>query len=186
MTSLAKGLELAEDQATIATFDHPTPFTQKAFATLPATKSKQVAIVFVKDVQEQYLAPYIFGGDRSLGSKKAMLVPIGAGVNGYGNLPRNTIARLKGKPNVFVGTITTKAGKRIAGVWQRPMSAPLGKRRRGIVQPTGHLKLLVEFKATTPAPKHFDALGLAEAYLRRNAEREFSIAWRKALSTARR
>ena len=199
LTSLAKGVEAQENEATVETFKNPTPFTRKSFAILPATKSKPVAIVFPKDIQEQYLAPYVLGGNRSLGSKRAMLVPISAGVNAYGNMPRNKLAQLKSKPNVFIGTVRfRKSGKAISGVWQRG-ETPRGKRYKGndeygtrgdsqgkVAGARTTLKLLIEFKDTTPAPEHLDFYGRANTYLRRNAAREFDVAMRKALATARR
>jgi hypothetical protein len=178
LTSLAKGVEQAEDDLTVETFDSPTPFTQKAFAIVPATKSKPVAIVFPKDIQSEYLEPYVDGGPRSLGSKQAMLVPVDQRTNQYGNLPRNTIARLMAKPNVFKGKIVTKSGRQISGIWQRPTA----KGRKG---GKGHLKLLVAFDDTTPAPKHFPFYERAQAYIRANAAREFDNAMRRALATAR-
>jgi hypothetical protein len=177
LTSLAKGVQADEDAAIVETFDNPTPFTRKSFAIVPATKSKPVAVVFPKDIQEQYLEPYVLGGPRSLGSKKAMLVPISQRTNQYGNLPRTTVARLMAKPGVFKGSIVTKSGKRVSGIWQRPMS------RGGTVK--GGLKLLIEFKDTTAAPKHLDFFGRANHYLRANAPREFASAMRKALANAR-
>lgn len=186
LTSLAKGVQTLEGEEIIETFKSPTPFTQKAFGITSATKSRPVATVFAKDVQAEYLAPYVDGGARSLGSKKAMLVPVDVGTNQYGNLPRNKLAQLKGKPGVFIGTVQTKAGKRIAGVWQRPRPVAAGKRRKGMTQSRQHLKLLIEFKDTTPAPSHLPFFEKANAYLRANAAREFDAAMRKALATAKR
>lgn len=175
LTGLAKGVQLAEAEQVVETFDSPTPFTQKAFAIVPAKKSDLVAIVFPKDIQSEYLEPYVDGGPRSLGTKQAMLVPVDQRTNQYGNLPRNTIARLMAKPSVFKGKIVTKSGRAISGIWQRP-GGKAGK---------GHLKLLVAFDDTTPAPKHFPFYERAQAYIRANAAREFDNAMRKALATAR-
>lgn len=186
LTRLAKGVQAVEDAEIAKTFDNPTPFTRNAIAVQPATKSKPIAIVFPKDVQEEYLAPYVLGGNRSLGSKRGMLVPVDAATNQYGNLSKGQLARLKGKPNVFVGKVTTKAGGVINGVWQRnPVTARAGAGRRAAPAAKGPLKLLIEFKDTTPTKKHLAFYERAEAYVRRNAAREFDAAMRQALATAR-
>jgi hypothetical protein len=120
-------------------FDNPTPFTQRAIGKTTATKKTLRATVFIKDKtsegggQNAYLAPYVRGGNRSLGSKKGMLAPEKKNLrtNQYGNLPRGTLQRLKGKPNVFIGSITFKAnGRTVSGVWQRDPTKR-GTRRQG-------------------------------------------------------
>jgi hypothetical protein len=184
-TRLAQGVVEAETDEIDKTFDNPTPFTEKSFALVPATKKSPVAIVFPKDIQEQYLAPYIVGGDRSLGSKKAMLVPITARTNAYGNLSRNQLATLKGKPNVFVGTVhSRRTGKPISGVWQRPTNAQ--RRAAGRNSGKAPLKLLIEFTDTTPAPKRLDFYGRARRYISRNATAVFTDALNQAIASERR
>lgn len=197
LTSLAKGVQAIEGAEIAKTFENSTSFTRNAIAIVPATKSKPIAVVFPKDVQAEYLAPYVNGGNRSLGGKKGMLKPVGASTNQYGNLTKGQLARLKGKPNVFVGAVTfRKSGKTVRGVWQRS-PVKRGARRDGDSGTRGDsqgkvngartsLKLLIEFADTTAVTKHFDFYKRANAYLRRNAVREFDQAMAKALSTARR
>lgn len=188
LTTLAKGVQAAEADEVSETFATPTPFTQNAFAVAPATKGNLVAVVFPKDVQASYLAPYVHGGERSLGGKRGMLVPVDIGLNQYGNLTKGKLAGLKGKPNVFIGPITTKAGKTINGVWQRPTPTRAVAAKRGkaaVAKPAGHLKLLIQFADTTAAPKHLPFYERAQAYLRKNAATEFDRAMRRALATAR-
>lgn len=188
LTTLAKGVQAVEREEEARTFTSPTPFTLNAFAIQPATKSRPIATVFAKDVQAEYLAPYVGGGDRSLGGKRGMLVPRDIGTNAYGNLPKAALARLKGKPNVFIGPVTTKAGRVINGVWQRPTATRASTRRGklGVAKPAGHLKLLIQFEDTTEAPKRLDFYGRAQVYLRKNAAIAFDKAMRVALATARR
>lgn len=185
LTSLAKGAQALETADIAHTFDRPTPFTQKSIAILPATKNRPVAVVFAKDIAAAYLEPYVDGGERYLGGKKGMLVPIGARTNQYGNLSKGQLARLKGRPGVFIGPVTTKGGRTINGVWQRPTAA---KQTRGKAQaaPAGHLKLLIEFADTTQVRKRLDFYGRIQRFVRANAAREFDAAMRKALATARR
>lgn len=189
LTRLAKGVSAEETRAVIDTFDSPTPFTQKAFTVRPATKAAPIAYVSAKDIAAQYLAPYVFGGERSLGKKRAMLVPKATGTNQYGNLSRNKLKTLKGKPNVFVGTITSKGGQKIAGVWQRPASsaraAPAKGKRKSARPVQSGLKLLIRFSDTTEAPKHLPFYERARAYVARHAPEEFRAALRQALFTTR-
>jgi hypothetical protein len=183
LTRLAQGVSAAETVAVIDTFDSPTPFTQKGFRVTPATKRELVAYVNAKDIVAQYLAPYVAGGNRSLGAKQAMLVPRGVATNQYGNLSRNKLKTLKGKPNVFVGQIKTRKGKLINGVWQRPTAAARkGKASRSA---QSGLKLLIQFEDTTEAPKHFPFFERARAYVAANAKDEFAAALRQAFATAR-
>lgn len=183
LTRLAQGVQAAERQAISETFDNPTPFTLNGIVVKPATKTRPVAIVYARDIAGAYLAPYVNGGDRSLGKKKGMLVPRDVPLNQYGNLSAGTLARLKAKPGVFIGPVKTKSGKVINGVWQRPTSAKIGKRGK-ILKQGGPLKLLIQFADTTPVQKHLPFYERARAYLKRNARREFAAAMRQALATA--
>lgn len=185
LNNLAKGVAAEESRLIVQTFDSPTPFSQNAYRIIVATKSRPIAVVAAKDIQAAYLEPYVDGGMRFLGSKRAMLAPRSIGLNKYGNLPRGKLQALKGKPGVFIGPVHTRGGKVINGVWQR--TKPTGSRggKRGQAKPAGGLKLLIQFEDTTPAPKHLDFYGRAQAYLRRYAATEFQAAMRRALATAR-
>lgn len=183
LTQLAQGVSAEETDAVIDTFDNPTPFTQKGFRVAPAKKNDPVAYVHAKDIAAQYLAPYVFGGQRSMGRKKAMLVPRGVATNQYGNLARTKLSSLKAKQNVFVGQIKTRKGKLINGVWQRPTAAAR-KGKVGRAAQSG-LKLLIQFEDTTEAQKHFPFYERARAYVAANAGNEFAAALRQAFATAR-
>ena len=197
LTSLAQSVQDAETAEELKTFENPTPFTQRAFAKIPATKRNLVATVFIKDVQAQYLEPYVVGGPRFLGTKKGMLAPRGVGLNQYGNLTRGKLASLKGKTSVFIGPVTFKNGRTVNGVWQRG-ATPRGKRTKGdgefgtkgkhhiVAGNRTTLKLLIQFEDTTEAPKHLDFYGRARGYVAANAQRVFDDALRKAMATARR
>lgn len=137
LTATAKAIQAAETAALSEVFDRPTPFTQRAFGVKGATKATLTATVYARDIQAEYLAPFAEGNARQqLRGKRGLPVPKGLRVNQYGNLPRGSIARLKGRKNVFFGAVTTRAGETISGIWQRP-----GKR-------TG-LKLLVRWSDGT-------------------------------------
>ncbi|WP_047867310.1 hypothetical protein [Sphingomonas paucimobilis] len=187
LNDLAAGVASVERDAIDKTFDTPTPFTKNAIRTVRATKSNPIATVAIKDIQADYLAPYVLGGDRSLGKKRGMLAPRAVSLNQYGNLPKAKLASLKAKPNVYIGPIKTKAGKVISGVWQRPAKA---KRSRGGkpsgAQPRQGLKLLIQFEDTTPVRKRLPFEQLARTYIQRHAAAAFEAALRRALATARR
>ncbi len=187
LNTLAKGV--AADQAKLIdeTFDTPTPFTEKAYRIEVATKSRPIAIVAAKDIQAQYLKPYVDGGDRFLGTKRGMIAPRSVGLNQYGNLTKGKLASLKGKRGVFVGPITTKAGKVINGVWQRPAAAKRGRKGRASgAQPRAGLKLLIQFEDTARVPKRLPFEKRARAYLARHARAAFDDALQRAFATARR
>lgn len=193
-TRLAQGVMAQESAAIVETFDRPTPFSQRAFYMQSATKAKPVAYVSAKDIQAQYLAPYVYGGPRALGTKKAMLVPKQVGVNQFGNLPRNKLKSLKGRKDVFIGTVKfRKSGRTVSGVWQRPVAGQRRDLSRGTkgrtVDKLGGvrtgLKLLIEFEDTTEVTKHLPFYERAQDYVSRNASREFDLALRQALATRR-
>lgn len=203
LNELAKGVKAAEQAEVGRVFETPNPFTQNAFRTVNATKGNLVARVLAKDStndtggQNAYLAPYVFGGDRSLGKKKAMLAPItnNIALNAYGNLPRNKIKTLKAKPNVFIGTVRfRRSGKSYSGVWERPERRRRKDGSYGTIGDTHNkfdnvrsgLTLLIEFEDTTPVRKHLDFDGTARRYIKKNAAHEFDMALRKAMATQRR
>jgi len=184
LNALAKGVVAQEKDEVSDTFDTPTPFTQNAFRIEVATKSRPIARVAAKDIQAEYLEPYVVGGNRSLGTKRGMLAPREITLNQYGNLAKGKLASLKGKPGVFIGKVTTRNGKVVNGVWQRPTSAARRVGNKGGKARTG-LKLLIQFEDTTPVRKRFDFFGRATAYLKANAAREFDAALKRAFATAK-
>lgn len=182
LNTLAKGVAADEVDLIDETFKTPTPFTEKAYRIEVATKAKPVARVAAKDIQAEYLKPYVVGGSRSLGGKRGMLAPRGVKLNQYGNLTKGTLARLKGKPNVFVGRVKTRKGKTISGLWQRQ---PARRTSKGS-SPAGPLKLLIAFADTTPVPKRLPFEQRARAYLKRHTPEAFTEAMQRAQATARR
>ncbi|HZU65429.1 MAG TPA: hypothetical protein VFF98_17205 [Novosphingobium sp.] len=193
LTRLAQGVAVQEQRAVDQTFDSPTPFTVNSFVVRAARKTNLVSVVAIKPIAASYLRPYIEGGNRSLisrkGVKQGMIVPMGAPVDQYGNLPRNALQRLKRNKDIYIGALASANGQRISGVWQW---APLAKGAK-LVGKNGQppkarpgMKLLVRFEDTTQAPKHLPFYERARAYVKANAAREFDLALRKALATARR
>jgi hypothetical protein len=159
---LAKGDVVAQEAAK---FDRPTPFTLRGPAFAPATKANLRSKVFIKDIQAGYLALQETGGVR-LPSKTALVVPAGARLNQYGNLPKGALQRLKGQRNVFIGNVDG-----IGGVWQR--------------LPGDQLKLLIRFTPEAQYKPKFGYHAVVEARVRRDLPALLRNNLTKALRTAR-
>lgn len=198
LTAVARRVAEAETAALSRVFDRPTPFTKRAFGVTPARKSNQLARVFAKDIQAAYLAPFEFGGTQVLGKKQAILTPRDLQTNQYGNIPRNKIASLKGRPGVFIGTVTFRSGQSVAGVWQRGQRGTQRKVGRrggrygakgklndyGVGQKTS-LKLLIQFTAPAQVTQRLGYFQRAADVVKASWRHEFDSALAKALSTSR-
>lgn len=188
VNSLAALVQNAEKQEMRTTFDGVTPFTLGGVKVSRARKSDPTATVFLGAIAEQYLAPFISGGRHFLGTKRGLLNPKNLTLNRYGNIPVGRLAALKGESDVFVGSIKTKRGATISGVWQRPAKDPKQKRRKGApVTPnrSGHLKLLIRFTDPQDVRQRLKWFETAADGLSRNADREMDLAMKMALATAK-
>lgn len=182
LTALGKRVRDDERRNMTTVFDNPTPFTLASVGTSGATKADPVAVVFIRDVAARYLAPFEFGGTHFLGGKRGLLVPKNIPVNVYGNLPRGTLQRLKGRRDVFIGAVKLKSGITVHGVWQRPAR---GRRGDGSYGNKGPLKLLVRFSDPTEVKQRLEWFSRAKRTVDRWFQAEFAAAFRKALATAR-
>lgn len=108
LTEVAKKVQRDVTASLPQVLNKPSPFTMNTFAVKAATKASPTAIVYARPVQAAYLAPEEFG------LPQAHLTPIDIVTNSLGNLPKGVLATLKGRPDVFVGTV-----RGIYGVWQR-------------------------------------------------------------------
>jgi hypothetical protein len=191
INTVAVHVQKAEQQQIEETFDRPTPFTVKSVAVKKATKATRTATVYIRPVAAKYLAPYADGGTQTLpGTSRAVLNPKDTGLlNRYGGIPRNAIARLRGRSDVFVGTVTTKGGEQIDGVWQRPTRPKLRKRGRSKLpqrsNTTGRLKLLVRFTDPQPVKKRLPFGETAAEIINRELQPAFDKAMAAAMKTAR-
>ncbi|NYH21399.1 hypothetical protein [Paraburkholderia bryophila] len=174
INATAQIVKLAEQENMRKVLDAPTPFTVNSIAVKRATKSDLVALVYVKPVAASYLLPYETGGLNKLNSQ-ALLKPISAKVNQYGNLPRNLVKRLSAKPNVFVGKVQTKAGV-VDGVWQRTKQTR-GKR--------AGLKLMIKFEDAHEATQRLDFRGVGQRVVASTFRGELDKAIAKAMAAAR-
>lgn len=193
LTKLADRVVDAQRKALPRLLDRPRPFTIDAIRRLPAGKTNLVATVYVKDIAAQYLAPFEFGGTHFLGKKRGMLVPRDIRLNQYGNIPRNTLARLRAQKDVFIGPVKFKTGETINGVWRR---GGRGQRRRDEYGTKGNnkqkfvaarttLTLLIQFTApgtVTPRLHYFDR---AQKVVSNNFRADMTHALADALRTAK-
>lgn len=174
LNSTAELVRIGQQENLRKVLDAPTPFTINAVAVRRASKSRPEALVYIKPVAAAYLLPYERGGKNKLNSK-ALLKPVNARVNQYGNLPRNFVKNAKAKPNMFVGKVQTKNGI-VDGVWQRTA------KKRG--SKTG-LKLLVDFTNAHEATQRIDYRGVGTRIVRAVFSRELRKGIDKAMATAR-
>lgn len=79
------------------------PYTKGGFYWYGSSKRNLVAYVGAKK-NNHYLDTIIFGGTvKPLKNNKTLIQPVGQRLNKYGNIPRNTIDRMKNRPNYFLG-----------------------------------------------------------------------------------
>lgn len=165
LTATANAGQAEEEKALPSAFDRPTPFTMRAIAIRPATKTKLQAEVYVRPIQAKYLGLQEEGGIRRP-KKRALVNPVGVKLNQYGNIPNKALARLKRRRDVFVGRV----GK-VSGVWQRP-KAVKGAARKPV--------LLMRFDGPQQVKPH----PWFVAPITRVAKREFPRLMREALAEA--
>jgi hypothetical protein len=195
LTALGQVVVGAEQENERKVLDRPRPFTTGAIGVRKASKARMEATVFVKDITAGYLFPYQFGGKNKLNSK-ALLKPVEAvkDLDEFGNLPRNFLRKLKGRADIFVGTVQTKAGP-VNGVWQRdtsvdlelPLATRTGKLRvaKHRMNTSGRLILLVKFTDAHPAKQYLDWFGVAERTVAKNFNRVMGKALARAIATAK-
>lgn len=186
LTGTAKRVQAAQKEAFSSVFDRPTLFTQRSIGVTAAKKADLKATVFVKDIAAQYLEPFELGGKHHLPPSKrggTLMNPKAAALNQYGNLPAGTLRRLAGRKDVFVGSVKTRGGETVNGVWQRP--APGRAKGRGLNR-TGSLKLLVRFGDALPVQQRLGYRERAKQVVQASLRAEFGKAMGEALATARR
>ncbi|NTZ48386.1 hypothetical protein C3Z09_22340 [Lelliottia aquatilis] len=191
LTNVARQIEQGEKKGLQRQLENPTPFTVNAVRSTAARKTNLTAKVFVMDTAASYLDPFEFGGLHKLNGK-ALLNPKNIRLNKYGNLARNKLAQLKANPNDFIGTVTTKAGKSINGVWQRRKGRKVKSRRKR--SPNGERrerkkqrapKLLLRFGNALPVKEHLDYFARANKMAEVLMPSALSQAMAEALRTAK-
>lgn len=152
--------------------DRPTPFTLKGTRLRRAKKSRQVATVAYKDIQAGYLRFAVTGGTRRP-KGRAIVVPVNARRNKYGNLPRGSVRKMLARDDVFSGRV-----RGVEGIWQRPKRS----KRKVKAGP----KLLAAYEPSAEYTQRLDLGRAAEGRARQAFPRHFAIRFRQALATARR
>lgn len=153
-----------------ARLDRPTPFTLRGTYVKRSSKRKLTAIVGIKDIQAEYLGRLDTGGVRRPRGR-ALLVPVDARLNKYGNLSRGAMQRLTKRKNVFVGRV-----KGVGGVWQRP-----SKRAKPGAAP----KLLVRFTDRAEYERQLDVERAVERAVRAGFPRHLVRRLTAAMTAAR-
>lgn len=166
--------------------DRPTPFTVNAIKVRRASKGYPVGTVYMMDRTAAYLEPYEFGGLNKLNSR-ALLKPVDAPMNQYGNLSRNQLAKYKARKDCFVGTVQTKAGP-VSGVWQRttPQKLLKGGKLKAVkgANHSGHLVLLIKFEDAHEAKQRIGYHALAAKVFASSWNRELGKALGAAIASA--
>jgi hypothetical protein len=168
LTAVAKMAQVEVEAQMPRRFDRPSPFTQRGIGIRAARKGALKAAVFVRPIQARYLRVEEEGGTRRP-ARRALVIPINARKNQYGNLPARALLRLKARPDVYVGTLSFKSGEEIGGVWQRGKGAP---------------KLLIRFVGEAEYKPRFGfrqtVVTVVRAHLRDEAVKEINAAIRTA------
>lgn len=167
-------------------FPTATPFTVNSVVLLKARKDSLFATVLVKDAAAKYLLPFEQGGRHFLNSR-ALLNPKNINLNQYGNIPKNKLAALRGRSDVFIGSVKGKNGD-ISGVWQRIPAikgVPARKGRAAIAGTPGKLKLLIRFGDALTVKQRLGYVALAGKLISANYPPEFTKAMNAAIATAR-
>lgn len=196
LNSLGRQVMQAEQDNIRSVFERPKPFTQNSLGIKRATKSNPVVVIFMKDITAKYLKPYEVGGAHALPGK-ALLNPKDIRLDQYGQLPKSTLARLKARPDIFIGPVRTKAGL-VNGVWQRftdtnrvSLLNNKGKRLRGLnravseAHPAGRLKLLIRFGDAIPVNKKLRFGATAKRIVDAGLSPAFADAMARAAATAK-
>lgn len=201
LTAIARVVTIEEKLNEHRILDRPKPFTDGAIGVIAATKARQQATVFMKDITAGYLEPYEFGGKNVLNAgSRAVLTPIDATkeLDDFGNLPRNFLTKLRGRKDIFIGPVQTKTGL-INGVWQR--SVATGAKvtvtkltKKGTLRTTktrknlntsGRLQLLVKFTDAHNVKQHLGWFDVAKRVIDKSFDREFGKALARAMATAK-
>jgi len=168
LTKTAQDVQVAETKQIDKSIDRPTRFTHNAIGIKGAKKTNLTALVFVKDVQEEYLHWSIFGGTRLSKGKGTGVPTRNKKLNRYGNIPGRRTGLVKGSKQ-FIATI-----RGVSGVWERTG----GKRNPGI-------RLLVAFEKVTRYRRRFPFFEVAQRTASSKFVGNFNQAMARAIATAR-
>lgn len=188
MTVTMQQAKVAEDAHIIATFDKPTPFTQRAVAVTGATKKNLTASVFVRDVQAKYLAAEAEGGQREFksfekqfaaGGQPLVALPgRGVSLNQYGNITKAKIKAIARDVN------TSGKAKRFFSGKPKGSDLPAGIYTR--TNNNKQITPLLVFATEAVYQKRFKFSEVGIATVTAQFEANMVAAWAEAVRTARR
>lgn len=168
LTATAKAAQGELARSLPTQLDRPTPFTMRAFAVKPATKSMPVASVFVRPDQWKYLTYQFEGGDRKP-TGRALVMPKSVKLNQFGNMQRRAIKQLLARKGVFSGVVNG-----VPGIYLRKKYA------------TGAgLQLLVGYANQARYRSRYPFREIAEGAINATFNRNLQRALDEALSSAR-
>jgi hypothetical protein len=193
LTNTARFAAQKMQQQLPAIFDRPTPFTQRAIGSLPATKTRLEARVFVRDVQAQYLMPQEHGRLRQPMPGSPINIAVGQRLNPYGNISRGAIAKLRAKPNVFFSKGKGKTKQLPPGLYERldvRRKKGMGSRRgRKVTTGRGNqktrLNMLVAFERQASYQPRFRFSERVIKIARNTIQRELQVSVADAMRTMR-
>lgn len=180
--------------------DRPTQFTKGGMFVTRATAATLAATVGFMDRQAGYLKYQIAGGTRTPG-RRGIKLPGNIELNTFGNIPKGTIDKLKSaaqngqlsgaiKRRLGVARNRRKGAAPIQLFFGKPTGrgwekAPVGIWRRVPGEP-GKLIPVILFEDTPARYKpRFNFRRAAEDIVRREWDRQFSLAFAEAMRTAR-
>ena len=165
LTKTAQGGQTFTKREMERRLDKPTRFTLSGVAIKRATKRDLVSEVFFRQIQAAYMSWQADGGVR-YPSRRAIPVPVGVRLNKFGNMPRRKLEQLRGRRDVFSGTV-----RGVPGLWQR--------------MARGQVKLLVAYEPQARYRPRFPMERLLDGYVSRSFDDQLAAAFAAAVDGAR-
>lgn len=193
-------------------FDRPTRFTLNSLRTIPATKSKPQAKVWVKDGASKsrsptaWLLPEVHGGDRNDKGFERALRGVDAGLAGrwtaagddakldaHGNLSRGVLQKILSSLGAQRDQYTNSTdSRRSAGNKKRFFVIRRGERVLGIAERVGYgpgsrnsIRMVVGYTRKPKYSRRLDFYGVAGRVVNAQLDRQLEIALDEAVLSAR-
>jgi len=148
LNDTAKDVQEAEEQELVEELDKPTPFTRRGVYVQRASKRRLSARVGIKRIQAGYLNLQVTGGTRKP-KGRALVVPVKARLNKYGNMPKGSVGRTAARKNTFVAGRGRSGTKHLrAGIYQRPAKSARSQSPKLLIafEPRAKYKSRIKFR----------------------------------------